>query len=138
MKTRLDPVVRFRESRERKALERVAQANEDARTAKGWLEKATQQASADPRGHGAAAEWAMVEAARERALAEVKRASDQVAQSAKVVDTALSGWRSEHRQTEVVRRVAESRRDEARGEQARRDSRELDEIASMMFWRKPA
>ncbi len=136
MKTRLDPVVRFREGKEQKALEGLARATQTASQAEARLGHAKERALHDARGSGDAAEWAMIEAARERALVDVKRATDEFTQSTQVVEAARSSWRSEHKSTEVVRRVADARREEARHELARRDTRELDALGSMLFWRK--
>lgn len=138
MKTRLDPVVKFRETREQKALEGLAKATDAAHQARLHLVAAKERALADGRGMGAAAEWAMIEVARERALVDVRKAEAAVTKSVAAVDTARSAWSSEHRQTEVVRRVANTRREEARVAEARRDARDLDEIGAMMFWRQPA
>ena len=138
MKTRLDPVVRFRQQKEDRALQGLARATEDAGQAHAKLTHAQQQAAHDGRSCGSAADWAMAEAARERALGEVKRARDQFEKTTSAVEVARTAWRMEHRQTEVVKRVADSRRSDAREAQARRDTRELDELGAMLFWRKPA
>jgi len=138
VKTRLDPVVRFRETKEQRALEGLAKATDLATQASSVLDVARARASEDGRGRGDASEWMMVEVARERALGDVKRATELVRKSTSAVEIAREAWRLEHRQTEVVRRVADARREEARVERSRRDTRELDELGSMMFVRKRA
>lgn len=138
MKTRLDPVVRFREQKEQRALEHLARANDDASRAHARLTLAQAHAQHDGRTVGAAAEWVMADAARERALVDVKRAQDHFEKSSTAVDVARGAWRTEHQQTEAVRRVAEARRAEAMKAQARKDTRALDELGAMMFWRKTA
>jgi flagellar export protein FliJ len=130
-------VVRFREQKEKRALQGLARATDEASQARERLNQAEQQARLDGRAVSSAAEWVMAETARERALAEVKRAQDQFDQSSAAVDAAQVAWRSAHRQTEVVRRVADARRDEAIQAQLRRDTRALDELGAVLFGRKP-
>ncbi len=136
MKTRLDVVVRLREHTEKGALQGLVRATEDAAAADARVQAARQRAQHDGRGSGAAAEWAMVEVARERALFEVKTAQAVASRAATAVESARSTYQDQHRQTEVVRRVADARRLEAVTEQRRHESRTLDELGSLLAWRK--
>jgi flagellar export protein FliJ len=136
MRTRLDAVVRIREQAEERALESVAKAEARARDASERAHRLMAAANTDARSAGDASTWQVVEAAQVKAVADARRAElERDRLQAEVAKVRLV-YTSAHQQAEAVRRAAEHRRDEVRREDARSEDKALDEVASMLWFRR--
>ncbi len=136
MRTRLDAVVRVRERDEDRALEQVAQAEAKARQAIERAIAANEATKLDQRRAGDASTWELVETAHVRALADARKAQKESERAQAEVSKVRVVYTSAHQRAEVVRRVAEHRRDEFRKETERTEDKALDEVASMLWFRK--
>lgn len=136
MRTRLDAVVKVREREEDRALEQVAHAEAKAKAA---VEHARAMAAAtkiDQRRAGDVSTWELAEVAHVRALTVAHRAQKDSERAQAEVAKVRVLYTSAHQQAEVVRRAAEHRRDEARREADRVEDKSLDEVASMLWFRR--
>jgi flagellar export protein FliJ len=138
IRTRLDTVVKVKERAEEKAAHDLAQAESAVRAAREKMEQAHERAQADFRARHDVAHWEAQELAQHRALAEEKAAEREVAHARKKALEVRAVFTDARQRAEVVRRVADSRRDEARREADRQESKQLDEVASVLFVRKSA
>lgn len=129
-------MVRLREREEDKAAQAVARAENALRAAQQKVEAAHERAMADFRRKNDIAQWELQELAQHRALAEEKRAQREAETAAKAAKEVRVQYTHAHQRAEVVRRVAESRRDEASREEARAETKQLDDIAGLLFARK--
>lgn len=136
MRTRLDAVVRVREREEERALESVAKAEARARAASERVEQLMAAANTDARAKGDASTWQLVEAAQVKALADAKRAQVERDRLQLEVAKVRVVYTSAHQKAEVVRRAAEHRREDQRREEARVEDKALDEVASMLWFRR--
>lgn len=136
--TRLDPVVKLREREEQEARLRLADAIRKTAEARQALLDARLRAAADLRATGVAALWAMVEDSHARAIREVKRLAAEVDRAVAEEERVRAEYVAAHRAAEAVRRVRETRREELRTEAARRERKELDELASLNWRPKDA
>lgn len=132
---RLDGVVRVKELSEERARKQLALAQNSARQAKAEAEQAHQRMLQESRGPGKSEFWEMAESATERARAEHKKALERVEQAESAVDKARAEHLVARTKAEAVRRVAEARRSELDLEFERKETRRLDEVASIRFWR---
>lgn len=132
---RLDGVVRVKELSEERARKQLATAQNVARQAKMEAEHAHQRMLVESRGPGKSDFWEMAESATERARADFKKAQEKVQQAEKAVDKARAEHLVARTKAEAVRRVAEARRSELDLEFERKETRMLDEVASVRFWR---
>jgi flagellar biosynthesis chaperone FliJ len=137
-RTRLDTVVQVKERAEQKAASELARAEALVRAAQDRLEEARERAQADFRARHDVAHWETQELAQHRALAEQKKAQAEVEKARVRALEVRVAYTHAHQHAEVVRRVADSRRDEARRDADRLESKQLDEVASMLFIRKSA
>jgi flagellar export protein FliJ len=136
MRTRLDSVVQVREREEDKVLRQVVDAEAKAKVAAEKAEILKKLAQLDARKAGNAATWEMTETAHVRALADARRAEKDVERSQQEVAKVRVLYTAAHQRAEVVRRVAETRRDEERRELERVEGKALDEVASLLWYRK--
>lgn len=136
-KTRLDAWVRLRERAEDDAKLALARARKEAKTAEEALHRAQSEARVDARARGDAAQWQVVENARVRALASVKRAEEGLAKAREREAAVRKAFEHAHRQAEAVRRVSEAKRQEMSREEGRKERKSFDELAVMQFGRKP-
>lgn len=136
VRTRLDAVVTLREREEDRKAEALAKAEREARAAAERAAQARLHALKDERSRTDSARWAVVELAHHRALLEAHRAESQAAQARSSADGARVQYTAAHQQAEVVRRVAEHRREDARRELNRVEDKHLDEMATLLFSRK--
>lgn len=136
MRTRLDAVVQVRERDEEKALRQVVDAEHRARLALERAEALLSAAQADQRRAGDAATWEMTEAAHARALSDARRAQKDAERVQAEVAKVRVVYTSAHQRAEVVRRVADARRDEHRKDLERTEDKALDEVASLLWYRK--
>jgi len=136
MRTRLDAVVQVRERAEEKALLKVVEAENQAKVALERAEALRLAALKDQRKPGDAATWELAESAHVRALADARRAQKEAERVQAEVSKVRVVYTSAHQQAEVVRRVAETRRDEQRREAERTEDKALDEVASLLWYRK--
>jgi flagellar export protein FliJ len=136
IRTRLDVVVQVKERAEEKAGLALAKAETAVRTAQDRLEAARLSARVDHRARGDVSQWEMQELAHRRALADVSKASKEVDSLKKSAETVRAHFVNANRAAEVVRRVADSRRDELTKEAARNEDKQLDEAASLLWFRK--
>jgi flagellar protein FliJ len=132
-KTRLDRLVQLRERGEDTALENLAHARSSLGRAAERLAGLRQDARSDGRRRGAAELWVVEESAHVRALHAVRAAERDLALAVKREQAARSGYTSAHRTAEVVRRAQGKKRAEISEERERRDQRELDEAATLLF-----
>ncbi len=135
-KTRLDAVVKLRERAEDSTKIALARARKEVAEAQAALERLRERARADDREAGDAADWEIRQRARDRALAEIKKAEEAVRQLKSREAAARQAYEAAHRQLEAVRRVAENKRAEMRREAERKDRKAMDEIAGILFGRK--
>ncbi len=135
-KTRLDAVVRVRERSEDAAKVALARARMEVTRAASGLERLRERARHEDRQAGSAAQWEIRQAARDRAVAEIKRAEEALrALEAREV-AARQAYEAAHRELEAVRRVAESKRAEMAREAGRKERKAMDEIAAILHGRK--
>jgi hypothetical protein len=136
MRTRLDAVVTVRERSEEKALRKVVEAEVHARTAAEKAEALRAATLVDHRRTADAATWELLEAAHVRAISDARRAQKDAEQAQVQVGKVRLVYTAAHQQAEVVRRVADARREEARKELDRAEDKQLDEVASLLWFRK--
>jgi flagellar export protein FliJ len=132
-KTRLDRLVQVRERGEDAALENLARAQVSLGRATERLAGLRQEARTDGRDRGSADLWIVEEAAHVRALHQVRSAEKDVATAIRGEQTARTGFTLARRDAEVARRVQEKKRAEIREERQQRDSKALDELATLRF-----
>lgn len=136
MRTRLDSVVQVRERDEDKALRQVVDAETKAKVAAERAEALKKAAQHDARKAGDAATWEMLESAHVRALSDARRAQKDAEKSQAEVAKVRVLYTAAHQKAEVVRRVADSRREEERRTIERGEEKVLDEVASLLWYRK--
>lgn len=136
MRTRLDAVVQVRERAEEKALRQVVEAETQAKAAHERAEALKKIAQQDQRQPGDAATWELAETAHVRALSDARKAQKEAERVAAEVSKVRVVYTSAHQRAEVVRRVAETRRDEQRRDVERVEEKALDEVASLLWYRK--
>ncbi len=135
-KTRLDAVVKLRQRTEDSAKLALARARKEVAEAEAALEALRARARLDDQAPGDAAEWEIRQRARDRALAEIKKAEEGMRQLKAREAAARQAYEAAHRQLEAVRRVAENKRAEMKREAERKDRRAMDEIAGILHGRK--
>jgi flagellar export protein FliJ len=137
-KTRLDRLVGLRKRTEDGALSDLASARRALWVAQDRLAGAIQQSRADHRGVADSAFWVVEEAAHRRALQVARTARVDVSQAAASEATAREGWVDAHRDTEVVRRVADRKRAEQVKDAQKLESRQLDDLGTLGHQRNRA
>lgn len=136
IRTRLDTVVQVKERAEQKAGQTLARAESVVTAAKEKLSNAQAAAALDVRARSDVSTWEMGELAHQRAVGDARRAEKELDQAQKTAAAMRTSYLSAHRSAEVVRRVADSRREELMREQARNEDKQLDEAASQLWIRK--
>jgi flagellar export protein FliJ len=136
MKTRLDAVVQVKERVEEKAGQALAKAESAVTTAKERVEAARRTAAQDFRARSDISQWEVTELAHHRAVADAKKAQKDLEVLQKSALTVRATYISAHQSAEVVRRVANTRREEAQRELNRVEDKALDEAASLLHFRR--
>lgn len=136
VKTRLDAVVKVKERSEEKAGQALAKAEQVVQSANAKLESAKALAAQDHRARGDISQWEVGEMAHHKAISDARRAERDLLTAKKSANVVRAEYISAHQAAEVVRRVADSRRNEIVAEQNRAEDKALDEAASMLFFRK--
>ena len=135
VKTRLDRVVGLREQQEEETLAALGRAQRAEVDAGERLAEARERASADERRAGDAVLWALDDGARRRALQAVRFAEAAVEEALRAVAAAKARWTTAHQETEAARRGAERKRAEFRADEARKERKDADEVASQRHGR---
>ena len=135
-KTRLDAVERVRQRAEDSAKLALARARIEVARAEGELERLRERARLEDRQAGSAAQWEIRQAARDRALAEIKREEEALRALKAREAAAREAYEAAHRQFEAVRRVAEGKRAEMAREAGRKERKAMDEVAAILHGRK--
>ncbi len=130
-KLRLDAVVTLREREEQKAREALGLAVQATTAAQEALAAAEARARHDGRGRGPVEQWLVEEAARERALLEVKACRERLEAARKAETDARAKQVEAYQRAEVVRRVATARRAELDAADAKAENKAMDEFASV-------
>lgn len=136
IRTRLDVVVQVKERDEEKAGVSLAKAESVVTTARLKLELARQAAANDTRTRSDISMWEMSELAHQRALTDAHKAQKELENAQKSAAQFRASYLNAHRTAEVVRRVADSRRDELSKEFTRAEDKQADEAASLSWFRK--
>lgn len=136
VRTRLDSVVAVKERVEDRAGAALARAESAVEAAKQRADAARQVAGQDHRARADASTWDMTELAHRRALQDAQKAEAEVATLRKSANVVRAQYVTAHQAAEVVRRVATTRREELQRDLDRRESKDLDEAAALLFVRK--
>ncbi len=137
IRTRLDTVVRLRERDEDQAAREVAKTEQALRTAQQQLDDATARALRDFRARNDVVQWELQELAQHRALAESKKAARDLESAKALAAKSREQFTTAHQRAEVVRRAADARREELTRELDRADTKQLDDVAALLFNRRP-
>ena len=138
LRTRLDKLVTLRENAEEKALENLGKKEAQVRQAAQLAEQAWAKAKRDDRFKADASHWAVIELGHQRATQHAKLAQQELERRQTVAAQARVEHHAAHQQTAVVRRVADTRREQLRVELARQDQKAADELSALMFGLKRA
>jgi flagellar biosynthesis chaperone FliJ len=134
-KTRLDRLVRLRERAEESGKVALGRARQATLQAAALLERARERTLVDDRRASIAARWQDSEVARARALALVRVAESSLRDAQDRERETRLDYEKAHREAEVVRRVAQARRDTMEREADRAERKLLDELAGLQFER---
>jgi len=135
MRTRFDPLVELRAAQEEEARRALAAA---IRAADGVRARLAVLRAAEENGPAVAeaALWELHAAARLRRRAAIEAAEAELARAERVVAEARTKLEAAHRAAESLRRAAAHRREAARVEAVRRERREEDAVATVLFSRR--
>jgi flagellar export protein FliJ len=133
---RLAAVVRLRERAEKDALELLGVAVREVGQAQAVLEQAQRRAGEDKRRSTEVRSWELAENDHLLALRAVKVAEELLGKARQREETARTAHLAAYREAEVVRRLAAAREADARAEEEKRESKQLDEIASQRSLRR--
>jgi flagellar export protein FliJ len=136
MQTRLDVVVKLRERDEEQALERVAEAQRKVVAAWEKVRVLEAQMEREDRIACDAESWALVDAAHARALLEARKAKREAERMQADAEKVRQLYAEAYQRAEVVRRLAETRRQEMKRDIARNEDKAMDEAASMLWFRQ--
>lgn len=136
IRTRLDAVVKVREREEDKAAQTMAKAESAVRAAQQKLDAAHERSMVDHRSKNDVSQWEVQELAQRRALADERVAQKELVAVQRAAVEVRHLYTKAHQQAEVVRRVADARREEQARDEARKETKQLDEVASLLFVRK--
>ncbi len=128
--------MKLRERDEEKAAQALAKADRAVTSAQAAHEDAKARAMMDFRARNDVSQWELQELAQHRALAEEKKAAQLVAAAKAVASKSRDVFTVTHQRAEVVRRVADARRDELTRELDRSETKQLDEVAGLLFNRR--
>jgi flagellar export protein FliJ len=132
-KTRLDKVVQLRERTEDDAIGALARAQAALGAAREKLERARAATQADARVAGPVELWHLDELSHRRALQHLRAAEGDVTKATHGEAVAREGLAAAHRETELVRRAQTRKVSEILDDRARRERRDVDEIATLRF-----
>jgi flagellar export protein FliJ len=132
-KTRLDKVVQLRERTEDDALGMLARAQAALGAARERLACAREATRADGRAAGPVELWHLDEVSHRRALQHLRAAEGDVTKATQGEAAAREGLAAAHRGTELVRRAQTRKVTELLDDRARRERRDIDEIATLRF-----
>ncbi|MFZ5444139.1 MAG: hypothetical protein ACOZQL_29350 [Myxococcota bacterium] len=136
VRTRLDTVVTVKERVEERAGQALARAESVVSSAQARAEEARRVAAQDNRMRADVSQWEVTELAHHRALVDARRAQRELESAQRTASSARDQYLSAHRAAEVVRRVADNRREETARELNRLEDKALDEAAGLLFVRK--
>jgi flagellar export protein FliJ len=136
LKTRLDTVVQVKELAEDRAVEVLGRAESAVATARQRVAEAKAAAAKDHRARADISQWEVTELAHHRAVTDAKKAENTLATLQKSAQVARQQYVKAHQSAEVVRRVADTRREELTQAMNRAEDKALDEAASLLFFRK--
>lgn len=136
VRTRLDSVVKVKETIEDRAGQALARAETIVTDARAKADDARRLASQDFRVRADVSAWEVTELAHHRAVAEARKAQRELEVAQRSAAQARDQYVSAHKAAEVVRRVADHRREEVARELNRAEDKALDEAAALLFVRK--
>ena len=135
-RTKLEVVVQLREREEDKALRALSDAERKLHEARLKAQQAAEAAKRDERTPTDAATWAVIEAAHGRALFDAKKSAREADTFAQATERVRAQYPSAYQRAEVVRRISDARELAANREVERKETKDLDEIAAVLFTRK--
>ena len=138
-KTRLDSLVKLRESEEERARIDLARAAQAKAKAEAEHREAVAKARHDGRSAGCAKRWELVDSAHLRSVAE-KHAAAEKAQLAKAgEDRARTSVENAHKRREIASRAANRRRHELIVDANSKELKSADQVATLIYqYRKRA
>jgi flagellar export protein FliJ len=134
--TRLDVVVGLRERQEKEAMLSLARALTETQKARAQVDAAMERMRRDGRGGGSAAEWEIGDAAQARGLSEIEVAKEALERARAKEAEAKRVHLVAHQKAEVVRRAAQSKREERIGEMERAEAKAMDDFSSTQWARR--
>ncbi len=133
---RLDVVVKLRERDEERARLDLAEAQRQAQQAAAALNEVQRRSVIPARARGTAAEWLMADAAAVRAREDVRKAEVVARAADQKLGVSQKRYAGVLARVEVMRKVADARRDELLAAADRVESKLLDEAAQLMYVRR--
>jgi flagellar export protein FliJ len=133
---RLDVVVKLREREEDRARRELAEAQRQSDQALRTLTDLQQRQYTGPRERGSAAEWLLADTAAVRAREDVRRAEVVVRSADQKLGATRKSYVGVRARVEVMRKVADSRRDELVAEADASERKAQDENARLLFLRR--
>lgn len=127
-KTRLDPVVRLEESREKKSLQALADANRGLSAAELALASARAAALAEHRAPGVALHWEIADLAHGRARTDLVHAERAVNHAQAAAVEQRTKYLDVRARAEALRRLVETRRQEGAADAARLEIKASDDL----------
>jgi flagellar export protein FliJ len=135
-KTRLDAVVKIRERDEDTARIQLSEDQRKQLAAVAALEEAKARAREDARSSGRAMDWELADRAHQRALLDARLAEHAVTAAAQKVETSRAQYVGAYSKAEAMRRIVETRRADMAKEAEKKESKQLDEMATLRFSRE--
>lgn len=136
LRIRLDTVVEVKQRAEDKAAQSLAKAEAVVHQAATKVAEAQARAAQDFRARADISQWDITELAHHKALTDARKAQRELETAKKSAATVRVEYVNAHQAAEVVRRVAENRREELQRELNRAEDKALDEAASLLFFRR--
>lgn len=133
---RLDAVIRVKERVEERAGQELVRVESAVTAAKSKVEDARRAASQDFRARSDVSHWEVTETAHHRALVNVKLAQKELESLQKSAHVVRGQYLDAHRSAETVRRVAANRREEAARQLSKAEDKALDDVASLLHFRR--
>lgn len=133
---RLDRIVRLREDEEEKARKEWAQRLQVADSAHELVESLKKRLDRSAAAAQTAGLWEIHEAAEHRLRLLIRKATEMLAKALEAAERSRLEHVASRQRTEVVRRVADVRREERRAEDRRLENRRMDEVGMMLFARR--
>jgi flagellar export protein FliJ len=135
-KTRLDAVVKIREKEEDTARIQLSEDQRRELAAIQALAEARERARHDARTSGRAMDWDLADRAHQRALLDARLAEHAVNAAAEKVAASRENYVGAYSKAEAMRRVVETRRTELQKEAEKKEAKQLDEMAALLFSRE--